>query len=149
MRPIPPARPAETSSGGRVTKSFMKRVLVIEDEPLFREVLAETLSGDGWEVSFASDGAEGLALALAVPPDAIVLDLVLPWMNGFDVLEALRRAPETKSIPIVVTTAKSYPADRKKALDLGANEFFLKPYDTDILRAVIKRLLRLPMTAKI
>lgn len=127
----------------------MKRVLVIEDEPLFREVIAETLSGDGLDVSFASDGAEGLALAQADPPDAFVLDLVLPQMNGFEVLEALRRAPETKSIPIVVTTAKSYPADRKKALDLGANEFLPKPYDPDILRAVLGRLFRLPVTAKI
>lgn len=114
------------------------RVLVIDDEPLIREVLAEALVEKGWEISFAADGEAGIRMALADPPDVVVADLMLPRKNGFEVVASLRAAEATRGVPIVVTSAKSFPPDRKKALDLGANEFLLKPYDLEALRAALR-----------
>lgn len=126
----------------------MKRVLVIEDEPLIRDVLEEVLTEDGLNVEFARDGSEGIARALRVPPDAVVLDLMLPRMSGFEVLEVLRGARRATPVPIVVTTAKPHAPDRMRAFDLGADEFLLKPYELDALRAVLGRVLNLPLRAK-
>lgn len=115
----------------------MKRILIIDDEPLLREVLSEALAGEGLEVAFAADGEAGIRRALAEPPDAVVVDLCLPKKNGFQVIEALRSDPSTRAVVILVTSAKSFPPDRRKALELGANEFLLKPYDLGALRSAL------------
>lgn len=129
-------------------RPLAKRILVIEDEPLIREVLAEALSGTDMEIWVASDGAEGLSLALREPPDAFVLDLMLPRMSGYEVLEALRRERRTQSIPIVVTTGRSFPFEKKKVLSLGADDFFLKPYELSALYSSLTRLLHPPMESE-
>jgi len=117
------------------------RVLVIEDHSALRGSICQGLREAGYAVEAASDGEGGLALALAAPCDAIVLDLMLPKLDGFALLDALRTRGSQAGV--VVLTARDGLADRVKGLDLGADDYLMKPFEfTELLarvRAVIRR----------
>lgn len=103
-----------------------KRVLYIEDEKLFAKIIDRDLTAAGYEVALASDGEAGLQKAREWQPNLILLDLLLPKMQGFDVLKDLKDDLGTQKIPVVVLTNLGTEADVKKANDLGAFRFFVK-----------------------
>lgn len=108
----------------------VKRVLVIDDEDDTREVAKISLEMvGGWEVFSACSGAEGLALAESRQPDAILLDVMMPGMDGPTTFELLRRQPATRDIPVIMLTAKVQATDRISFLELGVTGVIAKPFD--------------------
>lgn len=116
------------------------RLLVVEDEPHLRFRLAQTLRQRGYSVDEAVDGKEGLHKAQDWPYDAIILDVMLPEMDGWTVLEALRQAG--RKTPVLLLTARDAIADRVKGLNSGADDYLVKPFDFDELFARIAALIR-------
>lgn len=114
-------------------------VLVIEDDPQTRRVLKTSLGGLGWHVLEAGNGGGGLALAKSRIPDAIILDLGLPDMDGVAVVRALRKDSE---VPILVLSARSQENDKIQALDTGADDYLSKPFSAGELDARLRALLR-------
>jgi CheY-like chemotaxis protein len=106
----------------------MGRVLVVDDEPDVLLLCRLNLQQRGHELLEAADGSTALELARDRHPDVIVLDLMLPGISGYDVLEALQRDEETTDIPVLVLTAKSLRADRERSHGLGASAFMTKPF---------------------
>jgi two-component system, OmpR family, response regulator MprA len=116
------------------------RVLVVEDHLRIRELLAKGLGEEGWVVSTVSDGKQGLDALLADPPDACVLDVMLPEMDGFEVLRRLRA--KGSRVPVLLLTARGSVDDRVKGLDLGADDYLGKPFAFEELVARLRALLR-------
>ena len=107
-----------------------KRVLIVDDEADIREVAQLSLEMTaGWEVRTASSGAEGIAIALADAPDAILLDVMMPDMDGPTTHARLREHPATRAIPVVLLTAKVQPADHRRFCELGVAGVLAKPFD--------------------
>ncbi len=115
------------------------RLLIVEDEPDLLSSLAEALREDGYAVDEATDGEEGLAKALRCNYDAIVLDVMLPGISGFAVLERLR---VRKSTPVLILTARTRTADRVRGLDAGADDYLAKPFELPELLARLRALIR-------
>lgn len=125
--------------GGTITVG--KRVLIAEDERNIAESLRFLLTRAGHEVSLALDGAEALVMVRRMQPDALVLDLMLPKVSGFDILKQLRAEEETRTLPILMLTAKGQANDRQTAQDLGVDAFVTKPFANDEVVAAVERLL--------
>jgi two-component system KDP operon response regulator KdpE len=117
----------------------VSRVLVVDDEPGLRRALAINLRARGYDVSVAADGAAALAAASQNPPDAVVLDLGLPDMDGTQVIEGLRGWTQT---PIIVLSARAGEPDKVLALDAGADDYVTKPFGMDELLARLRAALR-------
>lgn len=117
------------------------KILLVDDEPDALEVLGFKLREAGFAPSFASDGAKALAAVRADRPDLIVLDLMLPAVDGLEVCKILRRDPATAAIPILMLTAKAAEMDRVLGLELGADDYVTKPYSPRELVLRIKKLL--------
>src|SRR3989475_894272 len=117
-----------------------KRILVIEDNPDLAYGLRNNLEIEGYEVEVAKDGARGLTRAKTSKPDLIVLDLMLPGMDGFRVLRALRE--EGHGMPVLILTARGEEADKVRGLRLGADDYVTKPFGLLELLARIEALLR-------
>ncbi|MEQ1833110.1 MAG: response regulator [Candidatus Eisenbacteria bacterium] len=113
------------------------RILIVDDEPDLLTVLKFGLEAEGFDVIQASDGEQGLALARQYMPDLMVLDLMLPRMDGYKVCRALKFDERYKRIPIFILSARSGETDRRLALELGADEVHTKPYD---MKALIGRI---------
>ncbi|MBX3745066.1 MAG: response regulator transcription factor [Verrucomicrobiae bacterium] len=121
----------------------MKTVLVIEDEPEMRRNITRLLKLEGYEAIPAEDGRAGLELARRSRPDLILCDVMMPAMDGHEVLQALRSEPEGRSVPFIFLTAKGEKADLRGGMNLGADDYLTKPVDNDeLLAAVAARLLR-------
>ena len=118
------------------------RLLVIEDDGRLVAVLRQGLSEHGFTVDAANEGAAGLALALASDYDAILLDVMLPGKNGFDVLQELRK--RGGKAPVLMLTARSSVEDRVQGLDLGADDYLPKPFDFGELLARVRAITRRP-----
>lgn len=118
------------------------RILIVDDEADLVSVLRMGLEIEGFEVSSASDGEEGLRRAREDRPDLLVLDLMLPKMDGYKVCRALKFDERFKSMPIFILSARSGEQDRRLALDMGADLFVTKPYDMADLIARIGHKLR-------
>ncbi len=118
----------------------MGRVLVVDDEPDVLLLCRLNLQQQGFEVMEASDGPSALEIVRDEPPDVIVLDLMLPGMTGYDVLDVLREDEATSAIPVVVLTAKSLRADRERSRGSGASAFLTKPFLPSELCAVVRSL---------
>ena len=114
-----------------------QRILIVDDEMDLLTVLKFGLEAEGYEVVTASDGEQGLAAARQLIPDLMVLDLMLPRMDGYKVCRALKFDERYKRIPIFILSARSGETDRRLALELGADEFHTKPYE---MRALIERI---------
>jgi two-component system response regulator ResD len=115
------------------------RVLVVEDDETVAEVVARYLQREGFDVSTASDGKVGLDLATVAPPDLVILDLMLPGMDGVEVCRRLRAAAP---VPIIMLTARGDEADRVMGLELGADDYVAKPFSPRELTARVKSVLR-------
>src|SRR3954453_22364602 len=115
------------------------RVLVIEDEPDLLRVVAQALREAGYAVDEAADGEEGLYKATSWDYDAVVLDLMLPKVDGWRVLERLRKGKKT---PVLILTARDAVADRVRGLDLGADDYLVKPFELSELFARLRALIR-------
>lgn len=121
----------------------MERILVIDDEQGIRRLIPDLFEGGAYSFESVPNGAEGVARAVENPPDLIIMDLMLPQVHGFEVIRRLRANPATARVPILVLSAKVYPPDRRKALELGADDFIEKPFRIDELTAAVeKRLAR-------
>ncbi len=118
----------------------MQKILVIEDEESILMALEDNLRLEGYEVLSARDGREGLSMAKAQEYDLIILDIMLPQMDGFEVCKELRQAGIM--IPILMLTAKSQEIDKVLGLELGADDYVTKPYSPRELLARVKALLR-------
>ena len=117
-------------------------VLVVEDEPAQREILNYNLNAQGYRVSLASNGEEGMLLLAEDPPDLVVLDWMLPNLSGIEVCRQIKAGPETRSIPVIMLSARSESADKVRGLDIGAEDYVVKPYSVTELMARIKAQLR-------
>jgi DNA-binding response OmpR family regulator len=117
-----------------------ERILVVEDEPSMRIALQDALEAEGYRVLIATDGQAGLERALKEKPALLLLDVMLPKLNGFELCAHLRQA--CNSIPILMLTAKGMVRDRVAGLNAGADDYLIKPFDTEELLARIRSLLR-------
>ena len=124
-----------------MTKSGSCRILIIEDSKTTSTVLKEVLESDGHTVFLADDGIAGIALARREKPDLILLDLLLPKLNGYEVCNAVKRDNATRHIPILVISTMDSPESVARIRSCGAGNFMKKPYDLDALLREIKRLL--------
>src|SRR5579863_9787141 len=115
------------------------RVLIVEDDPNVAEVVARYLAREGYDVETVADGALGLARALADLPDLVVLDLMLPSLDGLEVCRRLRAAVP---VPVIMLTARGEEADRITGLELGADDYVAKPFSPRELTARVKAVLR-------
>jgi two-component system, OmpR family, response regulator MprA len=114
-------------------------VLVIEDDDAISDLLRRGLTYEGYKVSVAPDGVTGLRMARDAPPDLVVLDLMLPGLDGLEVCRRLRAADD---VPILVLTARGTVSDRIAGLDSGADDYMVKPFSIDELLARVRALLR-------
>jgi DNA-binding response OmpR family regulator len=113
------------------------RIMIVEDEPNIVESLSFVFSREGWQVAAALDGATAIERLLSEPPDVLVLDVMLPPLNGFEVLKRLRSEASLKHLPVLVLTAKGQEKDRHTAMRLGADAFVTKPFSNrDIVQQV-------------
>jgi len=117
-------------------------ILIVEDESDVVDLLRYNLHRAGFNVLIANTGAEGLEAARKNRPDVIVLDIMLPGMNGYNVCNALKKDPETESIPVLMLTAKSEPHERVKGLELGADDYVTKPFSPRELVLRVQALVR-------
>ncbi len=115
------------------------RILVVEDKPDLRSGLARALRDEGYAVDIADNGEDGLFNAESVDYDAIVLDVMMPKLDGWEVLARLRKQKKT---PVLMLTARDQPRDRVKGLDTGADDYVVKPFDLSELLARLRALIR-------
>lgn len=125
----------------------MARILVIDDEPTIGYILRRLLEGVGHEVIVADDGSRGYAAAARQHPDVILLDLMMPVMDGFSVLEALRHDERTATIPIVMLSAVQTEAVIQRCLDQGAATYLAKPFEPEELSQVLESVLATTTTS--
>jgi two-component system, OmpR family, response regulator len=122
----------------------MESLLVVDDEPTVRELLSATLRFAGFTVRSAATGAEALLSAVAEPPDLVLLDVMLPDMDGFEVVRRLREQPRPAGghVPVLFLTARDQTSDKVTGLTLGADDYVTKPFDLHELIARIRAILR-------
>jgi DNA-binding response OmpR family regulator len=118
-------------------------VLIIDDEPAARESLEALLTAEGYQLEFAMDGTQGLARAAELYPDIILLDVMMPGIDGFEVCRRLREDPILAEVPVVMITALDDQASRLRGIDAGADDFISKPFDKSELRARVRAICRL------
>ncbi len=121
-----------------------RRVLVVDDEPDLVRILQFGLQSAGYVVETASDGQEGLKKAREVKPDIILLDLMLPKLDGYKVCRLLKYDERYKQIPIIILSARTQEGDQTLALEMGANRFITKPYEFSEILGHIEELLKSP-----
>jgi len=118
----------------------MQRILVIDDDPAVTSLLKRGLSYEGFAVEMAKSGSEGLAIARDRPSDLVILDVMMPGLSGYDVLQRIRAADE--HLPVIMLTAKDAPNDQVRGLESGADDYVIKPFTFEVLLARIHSLLR-------
>src|ERR1700730_482027 len=131
-----------TQAGEQVSERIRHKILVVEDESDIRELLRYNLEQDGFAVEEASDGAEALDRVRRRAPDLMVLDLMLPQMSGLEICRRIRNEPETAKLPIIVVTARGSEVDRVLGLEMGADDYVVKPFSPREVLARIRALLR-------
>ncbi len=117
----------------------MKTILLIEDNKDILENLTEYLELEGYKVLFASNGKEGLELAIKFIPDLIICDVLMPEMDGHEVLRLILDTAKTHEIPFIFSTSNSEKVDRTKALELGADDYIIKPFELETLLVMSKK----------
>lgn len=133
MAPLLAAVNDSASRGGRI--------LSIDDDAAIRQFLSAVLKADGYEVLLAADGAAGVTTARAELPDVILLDLIMPYASGFEVLRHLRDDEATRDIPVLVLSTQGGEDDIVRALDQGAEDFLIKPFYARELLARVRKVL--------
>jgi two-component system, OmpR family, alkaline phosphatase synthesis response regulator PhoP len=119
------------------------RVLLVEDEPALARGLSDMLRTQGFDVHIAGDGRRGLDMATSLRPDLILLDIMLPKKDGFEVCQQIRANPEWRGVKVVMLTAKGRDTEVTKGLALGADAYVTKPFSTKDLVAQVRKLLGL------
>jgi two-component system phosphate regulon response regulator PhoB len=118
------------------------RVLIVEDERGLVQSLSWYFNREGYETVVAQDGAEGLRKAQTLIPDVVLLDVMLPGLDGLEVCKALKASDRTRDIPIIMVTARSEESDQVLGLHIGADDYVTKPFSNKVLLAKVKALLR-------
>ena len=118
----------------------MARLLVVEDDPIIQVLVREVLVGAGYEVAVADDGESGLEQVRAERPDLMVLDVMMPGIDGYEVLAQVRGNPETAELPVVMLTALNSDEDIQKGFAAGANDYVTKPFQAEELLASVSAL---------
>ncbi|MDR2802924.1 MAG: response regulator transcription factor [Treponema sp.] len=117
-------------------------ILIIEDDEEIQELLSLAMSGEGWRLIMAKTGEEGFAMLRREAAKCVILDIMLPGMDGFTVLKKLKASPELGHIPVIMTTARGEDADIVTGLELGADDYVVKPYSPRVLIARVRAALR-------
>jgi len=104
-------------------------VLVVDDDPVILRLLQVNFELEGIRVVTAVDGDEGLHMARSDPPDLVISDIMMPKVNGLELLAALRSSPDTAAMPVILLSAKAQVADVQRGLELGADDYVTKPFD--------------------
>lgn len=125
-----------------MTRPDAQRILAVDDEQDILELLSYNLSKEGFEVTTATDGEEAQKKIRAAGFDLVLLDLMLPGMSGMEICRGLRNSPETRSLPIIMLTAKNEEVDRIIGLEMGADDYITKPFSPRELVARVKAVLR-------
>ncbi|HOV21287.1 MAG TPA: response regulator [bacterium] len=118
----------------------IKKVLVIEDDSVERQVLLQALKNSGYVSYGAQTGEEGLTLFKKVKPDVVLLDVVLPGIDGWDVLKKIKSGPLSRKVPVIMITAKSENTDRITGYEIGADFYVTKPYNISKLLPIIRNI---------
>ena len=117
----------------------VKKVLVVDDDDRVREMIEFRLTLFGYEVVQATNGQEGLVAVRREQPDLVLLDVMMPELDGFQVCRRLKQDEATKGIPVVMLTAKAEAKDVTRAFESGADDYVVKPYDPAVLQAKVKK----------
>ena len=125
-----------------------KRILLVEDNSDTVAIISHALNFLGYETSIANDGIEAVELARSENPDVIIMDMMLPKMNGFEATSKIRNDPKTELIPILATTAMAMPGDREKCLKAGCDGYLAKPFTYQELGHAIEKLLKKRLSQK-
>ena len=119
------------------------KILIVDDEPFNLDLLEQELSDQGYVIEKANDGTEALAKVPSFQPDLILLDYMMPKMNGLEVLKRLRGDDQHKGIPVILLTAKATQEDKVRGLDAGADDYVIKPFDSIELLARVRAMMRI------
>lgn len=119
-----------------------ENILIVDDEEDILELLRYNLSKEGYQITCVTSGEEGLSTARTTSPDLVVLDLMLPGVDGLDVCKALKNDAKTKHIPVIMLSAKGEEADIVAGLELGADDYLVKPFSPRVLTARVRSVLR-------
>jgi two-component system alkaline phosphatase synthesis response regulator PhoP len=104
----------------------MKKILIVEDEEIILDLLERKLTKEGYEISVARDGEEGLKAMREQKPDLILLDIVMPKLGGFEVMEEMQKEPDLKEIPVIIISNSGQPVELDRAKELGAKDWLIK-----------------------
>lgn len=118
-----------------------RKILLVDDEPGIQAVISARLAAQGYEVLIAKDGQEGLSIARAESPDLILLDIMLPKLDGYKVCRMLKFDKAFEQIPIVIFSAKGSDSDKKLAEQVGADAYMVKPFEMALFTQTVQRLL--------
>lgn len=118
-----------------------KKILIADDEPDFVELISMRLEVNGFKVVAAKDGQEAIDKTKKEKPDLLILDMMMPKLDGFEVCRMLKFDDNFKDLPIIVLSALDQQQDREKAIEAGADEYFIKPFDLSLLLTKIKDLI--------
>jgi DNA-binding response OmpR family regulator len=119
-----------------------KKILIADDNENIRDALAYLLEDEGFQLWIAKDGVDALQKARDVHPDILLLDIMMPKMNGYDVCRAIKKDPELKNIYIIMLTAKGQVAEQERGKEVGANEYVVKPFSPREILVRIKKILK-------
>lgn len=128
-----------------MASDLKKSVLVVDDEPHIVKLVKLSLGEKNYDIIGVTSGKEALSIIKDKTPDIMVLDLMMPGINGYEVCQAVRENPKTRNIPIIILSAKSQMLDKLNAIDVGADDYMCKPFDPEELARRIK--LNLSMAA--
>ncbi len=119
----------------------MAHILIVDDSPTDAYLVKNILEGNGYQTSEASSGAEAVEKAATLKPDLVLMDVVMPGLNGFQATRKITKNPDTKNIPVVIVSSKNMESDRAWGMMQGAKDFLVKPVKQDELLNAIKNLL--------
>ncbi len=122
-------------------KDAPKTILVIDDDPVLVKILAKKLPENGYTVLTATKAADGLQIVMDQYPDVVILDVMMPIINGYNLCQLLKNDPRHKCIPVILLTCRDSEKDKQIGKDMGANAYLVKPLDIPILLEKIKELL--------
>jgi len=114
-------------------------VLLVDDEPSIRETIAFILDAEGLEVATAPDGVEGLSKVRSLRPKVVLLDVMMPHMDGYQVCRAIRQDPNLLGVYVIILTAKGQKSDEDRAIEVGADLYLTKPFDDEVVLKVIRQ----------
>jgi len=119
----------------------MKKILIVDDKLEVVELIAATLKGEGYRLITASEGREALEKIGTEKPDLVLLDVIMPEMDGFEVLIKAKKDPKTKGIPIIMLSAEGQKSDKDKGIELGAEDYIIKPFSPSHLLIKIEKIM--------